>query len=366
MKTKQGVADIEGFIGALVHVTLEGDKSQYSPAQIKQSRESIKALCHAEVKKLRAELATASVKRQFTHYRNAIREHYKDKTVVLTIKSQFGRKLDKPQHIALRYFILKKSERSEIKEKDQSRKDKYLLANDSGVLGSNDLSIIVNHTAYIDTARRLATDGQTFYEVATGLTALTGRRPFAEILRMALDDDRGFKKTGAHTVAFIGQAKASQARREKAYQINTLSSADDVIKGLERLRAMPKKPSVFASIEAGTNLSGLSGEARNREINNRIEASCSRPLGNVVKKHFTRYVQRCLSGNMRALTAWHVSPKNLRPIAAQLTHSMYASTSDLHAYARKFLGHSSSTYNSSDNYMEFRLHPKEVSQYSKY
>lgn len=365
MKARQGIADIDGFIGGLERVTLEGDKKDFSAAQIAQSRDAIKLLCQSEIKKLRSELATTSLKRQLTHYRNAIKERYNGTNVALTLKTQFGKKLCAAQHIALRYFTLKANERAEIKEKDTARKNKYLLSNESGEAGTNDLSIIVNHTAYIETARRLATDGVTFYEVAAGLAALTGRRAFSEIVRMAFDLDRGFKKTGAHTVAFTGQAKASQERRAVAYIIDVLGTADDVITGLARLRATPKKPAVFASMAADSALRALSNEARNREINSRLEASCSRPLAGAVKKHFSRYIQRCLGGDMKALIPWHVTPKNLRPIAAQMAHCMYAQNSDLHAYARKFLGHSSGTYNSSDNYMEFRLHPKEARQYAR-
>jgi hypothetical protein len=316
----QSVLRIEDFLARLHKVTLYGLKADYNAFKLKQSRETINKLCKKEVDFLRRHVELKTLRRYRTDYRNAIKLYFQGKEMALTHKPK-GEK--ESGHIALKYFILKRSEVASYGESEKARKEAYLCGN---------RVLIDRHDELIAIGTDLL-GSTSFYEVAIGLLLLTGRRP-VEILKTG-----SFEVISENKVRFFGQAKTRESEQARdGYEIYTLCNAQFVCNALTNLR----------------NLKDFSNKT-----NRQTESSTSGRLGVTLRKHlmtddFFFMSNDGTTNNLRSFKGIEV--KALRDIWLNIAHLRFEPLSDIHNFATRMLGHVSGS--TASNYMEFMIIPK--------
>ena len=307
---------INEFLASLDAITLwQGD---YSKAQIETNRKAINALVKKEMNYLRKHYALTSLRRARSDYRNAIRAYYKGKPLALTYTDKDLN--NEKVHIAVKYFVLKKIEVAAYNESEIIRTNDFLSGN---------RLIICDVNAFISKATALL-ESDNYYELFSGLLAVTGRRTI-EIAKLGnfeiIDHDHLF---------FTGQAKIlGKNSAADGYQIPILCNSTLIIQSLKRLR----------TIKDFTDKS-------ERNVN----AIISNSLGKAVKKHFVGFIKTSPNQRIDNLIDYpFFEAKMLRPIATHIAHSKHAPLSDLHHFAKHFLGHALDK--TASNYMEFMINP---------
>jgi integrase len=316
------VTRISEFLAGLDNLTLfQHSGVQLSKTQIEINRKAINRFVKKELDYLRRNLALTSLRRARSDYRNAIREHYKGKNlaVVYTDKDMNNEKV----HIAVKYFVLKKVEINAYNQNEAVRTNNFLSGN---------RIIISNVKSYLNTAISLL-NSDNYYQLFAGLLAVTGRRP-VEIAKLG-----SFEFINNNSLLFKGQAKTrgKNSNSLDGYQIPTLCDAKLIISALHKLR----------------ELKDLSNNSE-REINSLI----SNQLGKTIKKHFNGFLKVSPNQSLDCLNDYpFIEAKSLRPIATHIAQARFAPLSDLHHFAKNYLGHQLD--NTAKNYMEFMLHPHE-------
>ena len=307
---------INEFLTSLDAITLwQGD---YAKPQLETNRKAINALVKKEMNYLRKHYALTSLRRARSDYRNAIRAHYKGKPLALTYTDKDLN--NEKVHIAVKYFVLKKIEVAAYNESEIVRTNDFLSGNRLIISGVNDF--VSRATALLESDK--------YYELFAGLLAVTGRRPI-EIAKLGnfeiIDHDHLF---------FTGQAKTKNRNSAiEGYKIPTLCNSTLIIQAFNRLRTLKD----FT-------------DKSERDIN----AIISNSLGKAVKKHFLGFIKTSPNQRIDNLVDYpFFEAKMLRPIATHIAQSKHAPLSDLHHFAKHFLGHALDK--TASNYMEFMLNP---------
>jgi len=296
---------IENFLVALDKITLTSSSKE----AVKTYRDRVNRLVKREIEYLRKHLTLASLRRARTDYRNAIKKHYDGKELPISFKDS---------HIALKYFVLKKSEVSSYIEHEETRKNNYLIGNRLIICDSQEMVAVAE----------ILLDSDSAYEICAGLLLLTGRRT-VEIWLTG-----NFKAINNDRVVFSGQAKNAHAMNPRDnYEIPVLADAHKIVNALNRLRS----------------LKNFSGKTE-REVN----SLTSNRLGKVVKKHFNRFIKKPVNQSFENLQDYgFIEAKSLRPCFVHIAQDKFMPLSDLHKFAQNVLGHSK--MDTASNYMEFLL-----------
>jgi hypothetical protein len=297
-------------------------KKAVSKTDISNAKKRINARCKAEIGYLRKHLTLSSLRRARTDYRNAIRNHYKDKPLLTGFSFNDKSGLT---HIAMKYLTLTKNEVKAYKQHETDRKTAYL---------TGEYRLVITNAADMVNKINDLLDSDSAYDIASGLLLATGRRS-VEIFKTG-----GFKATGNNTVIFSGQAKTRGSKDAKDnYEIFTLVDSSRIVNALAKLRQLK-------DFSDKTEL--------------QVNAAVSNALGKAVKRNFGGYIQSTVNGSIDTLKSFtSIEARNLRPIYIVLSHKIFTPLSVLHSYAENALGHAHKD-DSLDNYMEFMLHPSEV------
>ncbi len=313
------VTRIDEFLADIEGLTLIGNASDYSKDQIKNARDSINKRCKKEIDYLRKHLALTSLRRARSDYRNAIKARFKGQHLAMTCKDRNGF----ATHIAYKYLVLNKTEVKSYSDHEKDRINSFL---------DGDYRIFIRNAKQMINHAIGLLDSDSFYDIATGLLLLTGRRS-VEVLKTA-----SFEAIAANKVLFSGQAKKSIYDAEgnkldaEAYEIYTLCDAEIVAKALHKLR----------SIKDYSNKT-------EREVNS-LAASA---LNKAVKRNFLgKY-----TFNLDGVACMNIEAKSLRSIYVHLAQRLFKENSELTKFANSQLGHSDRK--TADNYMEYKLHPDE-------
>lgn len=296
---------INEFLTALDKIHLVGSDKE----AVKKYRDRVNRLVKREINYLRKELTLTSLRRARSDYRNAIKSHYKGKSLPISFKGS---------HVALKYFTLKKSEVNTYIQSEENRKNNYLIGN----------RLVINEWREMVAVAENLLDSSSAYEICAGLLLLTGRRTVEIWLTgnfAVIDSDR---------VVFSGQAKNANSRNPRDnYEIPVLANAQKIVDALKRLREIK-------------NFAGKS----EREVN----SLTSNRLGKVVKKHFNRFIKVPVNQSFDNLQDYgFIEARNLRPCYVHIAQDKFLPLSDLHKFAHDVLGHVKS--DTASNYMEFIL-----------
>ena len=329
----QSVLRIEDFLARLHKVTLYGLKADYNAKQLKQSREVINKLCKKEVDFLRKHIELKTLRRYRTDYRNAIKLYFKGKEMALTHKLK-GEK--ESGHIALKYFILKRSEVTSYGESEKERKDDYLRGN----------KIFIDKPDELVAIGKVLIESTSFYEVAIGLLLLTGRRPI-EILKTG-----SFEIISENKIRFFGQAKTRKSEQSKdGYEIYTLCNSEKVCSALTKLRGLKDFSNIEEKIQH--NSPNLENYEFQRLLRRKIESSTSGRLGVTLRKHLIAgdFFFMGTDNNLRSFKGIEV--KALRDIWLEIALRKFEPRADKRNFATRMLGHAIDS--TASNYMEFEL-----------
>jgi hypothetical protein len=307
------IIKIPEFLAQLDNLTLFGVKEQYTQDAIKRNKNAINLLCKKELDYIRKHVETKTLRRYRSDYRNAIKQHYADKQLVLTHKPKND---SITSHIALKYFTLKRAEIAEYSESEKTRKTNYLSGNRILITDNDEIIKIAINLLY----------SERFQELAIGLLLLTGRRTI-EILKTA-----NFSYVDENKVLFTGQAKSRESNTG-GYEIYTLCNANFICESLVRLRHLKD----FSNHE-----------------NRKVESSTSGPLGQTTRKKFNGFLKISNDGTLDNLREYKgIEVKSLRDIWLNIAHNQFKPLSDIHYFATTQLGHISGS--TASNYMEFML-----------
>jgi len=332
----QSVLRIEDFLARLHKVTLYGNKADYNAKQLKQSRETINKLCKKEVDFLRRHVELKTLRRYRTDYRNAIKLYFKGKEMALTHKPK-GEK--ESGHIALKYFILKRSEVTSYGESEKARKEAYLCGN----------KILIDRYDELVAISTDLLESTSFYEVAIGLLLLTGRRPI-EILKTG-----SFDTVSENKVRFFGQVKTKESEQAKdGYEIYTLCNSKKVCGALTKLRELKDFSDIEEKIQR--DYPKLENYELQRLLRRKIESSTSGRLGLTIRKHLMidDFFFMSNDGTTNDLRSFKgIEVKMLRDIWLKIAQFRFEPLADEHYFATRMLGHISGS--TASNYMEFKV-----------
>src|SRR5208282_2009155 len=183
----------------------------------------LRRICHAEVRRLKANYTTATVTFYLSKYRDSIRTVEPDHLVLRPRKMRSGQRFS--------YLALEPEETRALNEAYHQR-----IHRDQSNL------IPLDPEAFIQQALALLASDR-YLEKGMGLMALTGRRP-AEIFFSA-SFSLPKKKLPYPAVIFDGQLKTRQAPGTsfEPYPIPVLADPKKLIQALDRLRSLKSFPS---------------------------------------------------------------------------------------------------------------------------
>jgi len=313
------VIRIEEFLADIESLTLAGNASDYSKETIKKARDSINKRCKKEIDYLRKHLSLTSLRRARSDYRNAIKARFKGQHLAMTCKDRNGF----ITHIAYKYLVLKKTEVKTYYEHESARVNAFL---------DGDYRIFIRNTKQMIKHATSLLDSDSFYDIATGLLLLTGRRSI-EILKTG-----SFEAITANKVLFSGQAKKSIYDAEgnkldaEAYEIYTLCDSALVVNALAKLRQI-------------------------KDYSNKTERDVNSLAASALNKAVKRNFLGKYTFNLDGVACMNIEAKSLRSIYVHLAQRLFKENSELTKFASSQLGHSDRK--TADNYMEYKLHPDE-------